>query len=216
MALFTLNRLGLNASGNAIVFVFVGVIVVAVQGGFIGPWSRRFGDRRLVYVGLAPLALGLSLTALTPRQPMPSYSREKIGRRAEPPAAISARTRTPPRAAWQSRSCRIRIRAGWVSSGCWSAMIPASIGGGILQPSINSLITKRIERDEVGGMLGISAAFLSGANAIAPLLGGAVFQAFGSTAPFLLGGLLMAVLLLFAVRGIQPGREEAPRTAPAS
>ncbi|MBZ0310766.1 MAG: MFS transporter, partial [Anaerolineae bacterium] len=32
LALFTLSRLGLNASGNAIVFVFVGVIVVLVQG----------------------------------------------------------------------------------------------------------------------------------------------------------------------------------------
>ncbi len=67
LALFTLNRMGLNASGNSIIFVFVGVIVVAVQGGFIGPWSRRFGDRRLVYMGLAALAAGLILISLTPR-----------------------------------------------------------------------------------------------------------------------------------------------------
>jgi hypothetical protein len=35
---------------------------------------------------------------------------------------------------------------------------------------------------------------LSGANAVAPLIGGWIFQQFGSTAPFLAAGLLMAVL----------------------
>jgi MFS transporter, DHA1 family, tetracycline resistance protein len=88
-------------------------------------------------------------------------------------------------------------------------MIPIAVGGGVLQPSINSLITKRVDRLEVGGMLGISAAFLSAANAAAPLIGGAIFQAFGSTAPFFLGGLLMALLLYLSIRRLKPGSEEA-------
>ncbi len=88
-------------------------------------------------------------------------------------------------------------------------MIPASMGGGILQPAINSLITKRIEANEVGGMLGISSALLSGANAIAPLLMGFLFQMWGSSAPFLFSGLLMAALLLAAWHWITPGREES-------
>ena len=81
LALFTLNRMGLNASGNSIIFVFVGVIVVAVQGGFIGPWSRKFGDRRLIYLGLGTLALGLILISLTPRLPLPGYSQAGADRR---------------------------------------------------------------------------------------------------------------------------------------
>jgi MFS family permease len=86
---------------------------------------------------------------------------------------------------------------GWLGLG-WLllAMVPAAIGGGVLQPSINSLITKRVEREDTGGMLGISAAFLSGANAIAPLIGGAIFLAFGARMPFLLGGLRGPVLAL--------------------
>jgi len=208
LALFTLNRLGLNASGNAIIFVFVGVLVVAVQGGFIGPWSRRFGDRRLIYLGLATLALGLSLASLTPRQPLPSYSQAELA--AELRGSGDFRTHENP----TTRSLAVEIppdtHKGWLGL-AWilAAMIPISIGGGILHPSINSLITQRVGRDEVGGMLGISAAFLSGANAVAPLLGGVLFQAFGSTAPFLLGGLLMGVLLLVAVRGIPARRDEA-------
>jgi MFS transporter, DHA1 family, tetracycline resistance protein len=79
----------------------------------------------------------------------------------------------------------------------------------MLQPTINSLITKRIDIGEIGGMLGISAALLSAANAIAPLLWGAVFQALGPSWPFILGGILLLILLVVALRMIQPGREQS-------
>lgn len=207
LSLFTLNRLGLNASGNAIIFVFVGVIVVAVQGGFIGPWSRKLGDRRLIYLGLATLALGLSLTALTPRVPVPWYSEQALQQ--ELMTSSDFRTHENPTTKNLPVSIPDEADKGWLGLG-WilAAMVPASIGGGILQPSINSLVTKRVRKDEVGGMLGISSAFLSGANAIAPLIGGVIFQAFGSTWPFLFGGLLMASLWLLSMVMIKPGREE--------
>ena len=89
LSLFTLSRLGLNASGNAVIFVFVGILVVVVQGGLIGPWSRRLGDRKLVYLGLATLALGLALTALTPAQPVPWYSKAAVT------AELTARNNQP-------------------------------------------------------------------------------------------------------------------------
>jgi MFS family permease len=212
LALFTLNRLGLNASGNAIIFVFVGVIVVAVQGGFIGPLSRKLGDRRLIYLGLGTLALGLALTSLTPRQPMPGYSRQSLLNELQ--SSSDFRTHESPTTTDLAVALPPDDNKGWLGLG-WilAAMIPASIGGGILQPSINSLITKRVEQGDVGGMLGISSAFLSGANAIAPLIGGAIFQAMGSTAPFLLGGLLMAVLLAASLAWLKPGREESAPSA---
>lgn len=207
LALFTLSRLGLNASGNAVIFIFVGLIVVAVQGGFIGPWSRKLGDRRLIYLGLMTLAVGLVLTALTPRQPVPWYSKQAL--QSELQSSGDFRTHENP----TTRELAVELpddnHNGWMGLG-WIlvAMIPASIGGGILQPSINSLITKRIRKDEVGGMLGVSSAFLSAANAVAPLIGGAIFQVLGSSAPFFFGGLLMTALWLFALRSLKPGREE--------
>ncbi len=211
LSLFTLNRLGLNASGNAVIFVFVGAIVVAVQGGLIGPMSRKLGDRRLIYLGLGTLAIGLVLTAVTPRQPVPWYSKDALTQELH----SSAEFRTHENPTTQSVSIALPSDedTGWLGLG-WIlvAMIPAAVGGGVLQPSINSLITKRVKKGEVGGMLGISAAFLSGANAIAPLLGGAIFQAFGSTLPFLLAGLLMAVLWVAAMQLIKPGREEQAPT----
>lgn len=209
LALFTLTRLGLNASGNAIVFVFVGIIVVAVQGGFIGPWSRRFGDRRLVYGGLALLAIGLVFFALTPRQPVPWYSQEELT------AELNANDASGLQPAETSSMQDIAVELPSETNKSWlglawmlAVMAPLGIGGGILQPAINSLITKRVREDEVGGMLGISSAFLSGANALAPLIGGALFQGLGASAPFLAGGILMAVLWGVAMRLVQPGQEE--------
>lgn len=36
--------------------------------------------------------------------------------------------------------------------------------GGVLQPAINSLLTRSVDKSEVGGMLGVSAAFLIAAG----------------------------------------------------
>jgi DHA1 family tetracycline resistance protein-like MFS transporter len=206
LALFTLNRLGLNASGNAVIFVFVGIIVVAVQGGLIGRWSRKWGDRKLMYLGLGTLTVGLALTALTPRQPVPWYSRSAL--QAELSAQRSLPGETPP-----TQSLPIGLpddaQVGWMGLACLLvAMVPSAIGGGVLQPSINSLITKRVEMTERGGILGISAAFLSGANALAPLIGGVLFQTLGPSAPFWTWAAIMGLLLLVALTMIKPGREE--------
>ena len=87
-------------------------------------------------------------------------------------------------------------------------MIPVSVGGGILRPAINSLITKRVDPLEVGGMLGISAAFYSLAMAIAPLIGGFLFQTAGATTLFVFWSLLMGIMYLVAIRYLKPGQEE--------
>jgi MFS transporter, DHA1 family, tetracycline resistance protein len=199
LSLFTLNRLGMNASNNAVLFVFIGVIVVAVQGYFIGRWSRKFGDRWLVMMGLIVMGLGLMLTAVTPRQPLPGYSQANLQ------AELSGETATT------TSSIQVSLpqdgNNGWLGI-AWllAAMVPAAIGGGVLQPSINSLITKRVPAVEVGGILGISAAFMSAANAMSPLILGGVFQVFGSTAPFLIGGIILLLLWITAVRAL-PARE---------
>jgi MFS family permease len=207
LALYTLTMLGINASGNTIIFVYVGVIVVAVQGYFIGRWSQRFGDRRLVYAGLGLLAIGLTLLAATPRRAVPWYSEAELTEElisgqqlpAEAPATDDLAVDIPP------DSSRGWLGLAWILA----AMVPLAVGGGMMRPVINSLITKRVEPEEVGGMLGISVSFVSAANAVAPLIGGALFQAIGPRAPFFFGGGLMIVLLALALRRLDSGREES-------
>lgn len=210
-SLFTLNRLGLAARGNSIIFVYLGIIVVAVQGYFIGKWSRRFGDRRMVYVGLALLGLGMLLTAFTPRVPPPTYSQQALEN--ELASAASLRAHENPTTQNIPVSLPPDSNTGWLGV-AWLliATIPAAIGGGMLQPTINSLITKRISAVEIGGMLGISAALLSAANAIAPVLWGAIFQGLGSSWPFIMGGVLLFILLLLSLRWLTPGREETKQS----
>jgi len=200
LSLFTLNRLGMNAASNSALFVYVGIIVVMVQGYFVGKWSRRFGDRWLILMGLAVLGIGLIMSAVTPVVPVPWYSQDAI--REELTAEVGQPGETPP-----VEDIQIELpddnNNGWMGF-VWLlvAMIPASIGGGVLQPSINSSLTKRVAADDVGGTLGISSSFLSGANAITPLVMGAIFQWVGAGAPFMIGGIILLILWVVARRSI--------------
>lgn len=210
--LFTVSRLGLNASGNALVFVFVGIIIVAIQGGLIGKWSRAWGDRRLVYAGLALMALGLGLTAATPSQPVPWYSR------AELQAELHETTRGGA-AALSRINAQISLpddsQRGWAGL-AWllAAMIPASIGGGILQPSLNSLITKRVAAQQRGEMLGASSGLISAANVIAPLVGFAMFQTLGISSPLWLWAGILTILILVAWQTIKAEPEAGVKSSP--
>jgi MFS transporter, DHA1 family, tetracycline resistance protein len=197
LPLFNLSRLGLNGSGNAAVFVYVGLIVVAIQGGLIGRWSRRWGERKLIYVGLATLALGLALTALTPAQATPWYSRAAAERELGASGAVVLPDDT--NNSW--------LGLAWLLT----AMVPASIGGGVLSPSINSLLTRRVAPQQRGEILGASAAAFSAANVLAPLAGGALFQAAGASAPFWLWAAVLMALLALALRawGAEPGGSDS-------
>jgi DHA1 family tetracycline resistance protein-like MFS transporter len=209
IGLFTLSRLGMSGGDNAALFVFLGVIIVAVQGYFIGKWSRALGDRKLIYLGLGLLGLGLLLAAATPRVPVPWYEEAELQDLLSSDDD-SFRTHEPPQAQGLEIALPPGERTGWLGLG-WLmvALVPAAVGGGILYPSLNSLITKRVEPHEIGGMLGVSAALFSAGNALAPVVGGALFDWLGSSAPFAAGGLLIIVMLFAALRAITPGREEA-------
>jgi MFS transporter, DHA1 family, tetracycline resistance protein len=58
-ALIAAHRYGLDERDVSYVFAFIGVVVVVVQGGLIGPLTRRFGEKPLLVAGLALQAVGL-------------------------------------------------------------------------------------------------------------------------------------------------------------
>ncbi len=201
LSLFTLSRLGLDASGNSIIFVFVGFVVVAVQGYFIGRWSRRFGEAKLIRFGLAALMAGLILTALTPRVPPPWYSQQAVASQLTGDRSLPGET--PP-----TQNLQIPLppeeRKGWLGI-AWlmAAMVPAAIGGGVLQPSINSLLTRSVSPQNIGGTLGLSASLLSAANATAPLVGGVLFQSINPSAPYFFGAILLLIIIPFTFGGLR-------------
>lgn len=66
LALFCQERFGFGVKETSWLFVFVGVVLVVVQGGLLGRLVRRFGERSLILSGIVLMALGLVLLPLTP------------------------------------------------------------------------------------------------------------------------------------------------------
>ena len=64
-AQFLHDRLGLPHSGVGFLFVYVGVLAAAVQGGLVGRATRRLGERALLLAGLILATAGLVLLSLT-------------------------------------------------------------------------------------------------------------------------------------------------------
>ena len=64
-SLFGKERFGLTEGSTAVVFLFVGIALVAVQGGLIGPLTRSLGSRRLLVTGLGAVAAGLVTLGFT-------------------------------------------------------------------------------------------------------------------------------------------------------
>ena len=64
------KQFGFTEGSASIVFVFVGVTLVAVQGGLIGPLTQRLGSRKLLRIGLSLVAVGLLLLGVTTTWPM--------------------------------------------------------------------------------------------------------------------------------------------------
>ncbi|MEO8356778.1 MAG: MFS transporter [Chloroflexota bacterium] len=196
-SLFTLSQLGMDARDTTGLFVIAGLFIVIVQAGFVGRWSKQKGDRWLVILGVSTLAIGLIGTALTPRVPVPWYDQAKVLERLAGDGAVRV----------SAENIQVDLpdqsRRGWLGI-IWLviASFPAALGGGVLHPAVNSLITKSSDHAEVGGMLGISAAAYSAANAIAPIFYGSLFHWFGAPVPFMAGGLILLALWMFAPRMI--------------
>lgn len=197
-SLFTLTRLGMDARDTSGLFVLAGIFIIVVQAGLVGRWSKQKGDRWLVILGVSTLAIGLIGTALTPAIPVPWYDQARVLEGLAGEGAI--------RVSIQSINIHLPSQEmrGWLGI-VWLviASFPAALGGGVLHPAVNSLITKASDKSEVGAMLGISASLYSAANAIAPLFYGLLFQLFGAPVPFLAGGVILLTLWFIAPRAIQ-------------
>ena len=203
LGLFTLTRLGFLGRGNAALFLLIGAILVVVQLRFIGRWSAKLGDRRLATLAMGLLALGLILTALTPDTPHPFYVRELVER-----DLLSAQASTTEALIGDLRIDLPANGNNGLGGVIWMiiALVPISVGAGLIRPTLNSLITQGVAGHEYGRALGVSTALVSAANASAPLIAGLMFQRLGASTPFIVGGILMGSLCLWSLTMLSPQR----------
>lgn len=72
LVLLTAHQYGFTAQQNGIMFAYIGLVMVLVQGGLIGRLAKRFGEKKLVFFGSLLVVLGLLATPLT-RSPAVLY-----------------------------------------------------------------------------------------------------------------------------------------------
>ncbi|MEM7582125.1 MAG: MFS transporter [Acidobacteriota bacterium] len=86
-------------------------------------------------------------------------------------------------------------------------------GTSLLFPSTTSLISRYADPREVGQTLGVQQAFGGMSRLLGPIWAGAVFQSIGPGVPFFIGGSLVLMTALFALR-LHPGAAPRRSTSP--
>jgi len=75
-----------------------------------------------------------------------------------------------------------------------------ALGMGLLNPSINSLISRQAGAEERGGIMGVAQSGASLARVVGPAVAGPLFEFLGRNAPYYAGALAMVAVLGFAIR----------------
>jgi DHA1 family tetracycline resistance protein-like MFS transporter len=95
---------------------------------------------------------------------------------------------------------------GWAfaPSVLWLLVVltPTAIAGGVLNTILASTLTKAVEPQEVGGILGLSTSIESLTRVIAPTLGGALLGWAGTAAPGIFSAAMLALLSVYVWRVI--------------
>lgn len=103
-----------------------------------------------------------------------------------------------------SSAIMVLALAAWAfTPSVWFLLIvlaPTAFAGGVLNTVINSSLTKSVQPDEVGGILGLSTSLESTTRVIAPSAGGILLGQVGTWAPGVLGALLMLWVTSFTWR----------------
>jgi DHA1 family tetracycline resistance protein-like MFS transporter len=88
-----------------------------------------------------------------------------------------------------------------------------ALGMGAMQPSLNSLISRRAGAEEQGEVLGVAQSVASLSRVLGPLLAGALFAGLGRDSPFLAGMVLVVVAAALSWRLPPTASSAAPRPA---
>ena len=87
-------------------------------------------------------------------------------------------------------------------------MIPLAGASGILNTVLRSSLTKVVDKEEVGGILGISSSFESLTRVIAPSLGGLLLGSLGTWAPGVIGAVIMLGVVVLIRATIFKGSDD--------
>lgn len=152
-------------------FMIVGVVSALNQGIFAGRLARRFGEARVLTVGMLMFGASLVLQVIAPTEWFPAL-RLDLGLFTLP------------------------LPQGWVIP---LVMILGAGGMSLAMPNISALISRATPPDRQGAMLGLNMASGSIARIFGPMFAGALFSGLGHDWPFLVGAALTVPAAIMAV-----------------
>jgi len=155
--LYLLNKFGLSAQQTGYILAYIGIVLVIMQGGLIGPLSARYKESTLLIAFLGSSLIGM---------------------------------------------------VGWAFSQTLNTllifMFPMAIGAGSFNALINSAISKAVNRDEIGGMLGFGSGLESATRIVMPALASYLLGAYGTSTPGILGSVVMFIVVVYAFLNLRP------------
>lgn len=165
---WTEARYGWGAREVGLAFMGVGVVSVVAQGLLAGRLARRFGEARVLAVGVLIFGAGL------------------VG---------------------QVLASRLLPEAAWLVP---VIMAFGFFGMAITMPNISALISRSVDPDRQGAMLGLNMAASSSARVFGPMAAGALFSGVGHDWPFLIGA---ALTIPASIMALNAGRAFRKRQA---
>ncbi|HEX3884921.1 MAG TPA: MFS transporter [Stellaceae bacterium] len=152
-ALWAMRQFSWGPAQVGYIFTYVGVLLALMQGGAIGPLTKRLGEERLMLAGLGLIAVGLAI--------LPSAS----------------------------GLVQLVVSTGLLA-----------FGMGAMQPSLNSLISRRAGLDQQGETLGVAQSVSALSRVLGPALAGVLFAGLGAGSPFVSGAVLVVAALVVGLR----------------
>ncbi|EKY26932.1 transporter, major facilitator family protein [Brevundimonas diminuta 470-4] len=165
------HRYAWTAREVGLSFMIVGLISAVNQGLVAGRLARRFGEARVLAVGMLLFGLSMVLQVAAPVAWFPA-GRIDLG------------------------LFSIPLVAGWIIP---VIMGIGACGMSLAMPNISSLISRSSPPDRQGAMLGLNMAAGSMARIVGPIVAGALYSAVGPNWPFLIGAVLTVPAAAMAI-----------------
>ncbi len=164
-------RYGWNAREVGLSFMIVGVVSALNQGLFTGRLARRFGEARVLAIGMLLFGASLIVQVLAPVQWFPATSLD-MGLFSLP------------------------VMQGWIIP---VVMAFGACGMSLAMPNISTLISRSTPPDRQGAMLGLNMASGSIARIFGPIVAGALYSGLGHDWPFIVGAALTVPAAIMAI-----------------
>ena len=153
LPIFLIHKFNIDPLNVAGILFVSGIVSSIVQGGLIGRLDIRFGDKKLLMVGLIIFSIGLIFFFIAP--------------------------------------------IFWV---IYPIIGFISLGLGLTTPTLNSIISKIVSKNQIGEIFGVNTSLNSLMSVFGPLWAGLVYDYIRPSAPYWMGAILLLIAFILVVK----------------